>query len=190
MKISILLFLLSSFLFTQAQNNLRNNDLLYSFSIGAGIGKSPNFELSKIGIGGMIEFNLQKNKSLATIGYRGTGEFQFLAPSKPAVTMTSIDLLYGRVLSDKKINVSINTGIGLVGNLERGKFLYSDPGLFGASHYQKVRSFTVGLPISSKALISLSKHFGLGLEGYININSKNTFYGLNLCATFKKYKFR
>ena len=189
MKISILLFLLFSFLFTEAQNDFKTNDLFYSISIGAGIGKSPNFEFSQIGIGGMIDFNLQKNKSLATIGYRGTGEFQFLAASLPSVTMTSIDLLYGRVLTDRKINVSINTGVGLVGSLERGNLLYVDPGLFGTAHYEKVRSFTVGLPISSKALISLSRHFGLGLEGYININSKNTFYGLNVCAMFKKYKF-
>lgn len=164
-------------------------EVFYSISIGAGIGKSPNIENGKYGIGGLLDFTLQKNKSLASIGFRGTGEFELLAPNYPSNTMTSIDLLYGKLLTNKKVTVSIHTGIGLVGSLERGKFLYSDPGLFGASHYEKVRSFTVGLPVSSKALISLSKHFGLGLEGYININSKNTFYGLNLCATFKKYKF-
>lgn len=189
MKILILLVLLFGFLFIQAQNDLRNIDLFYSISIGAGIGTSPNFEIGEIGIGGMIDFNLQKKKSSATIGYRGTGEYQFLAPSYPSVTMTSIDLLYGRVLTDKKLNVSVNTGIGLVGSLERGNLLYVDPGIFGSAHYEKLRSFTVGLPVSSKVLISLSKHFGLALEGYININNKNTFYGLNLCATFKKYKF-
>ena len=189
MKTSILLFLLVSFFLTQAQNNLRNNDLLYSISIGAGIGKSPNFEDGKYGIGGMVEFNLQKNKSIATIGFRGTGEFQILGLTLPSRTMTSLDLLFGQLLVDKKLSVSINTGIGIVGNLERGDLLYAEPGLFGSVHYKKIKSYTVGLPISSKVLISLSKHFGLGLEGYININNKNTFYGLNLSASFKKYKF-
>lgn len=97
--------------------------------------------------------------------------------------------MYGRELTDKKLIISVHTGIGLVGNLERGKFLYYGPGFFTSAHYEKIRSYTVGLPISSKVLISLSKHFGLGLEGYININSENTFYGLNLCLTLKKNKF-
>lgn len=137
----------------------------------------------------MIDFSLQRNKSIATLGFRGTGEFQFWRSTLPARTMTSVDLLYGRVLVDKKLYVSLVGGIGLVGGLERGRFLYADPGFLGSTHYEKLRSYTVGLPISSKVLISLSKHFGLGLEGYININGIHTFYGLNLCASFKKYKF-
>src|SRR5690606_3942735 len=128
-------------------------------------------------------------KTVASVGFRGTGEFEILGPSSPSNTMSSLDLLYGKVLTDKKVTVSIHTGIGLVGSLERGEFLYADPGIFGPSHYEKVRSLTVGLPISTKVLLSISKHFGLGLEGYTNINSKNTFYGLNLYATFKNYKF-
>lgn len=187
MKKSILLFLLFTSFYTQAQNDLKINDLFYSISIGAGTGKSPNFEDGNYGIGGMMDFTLQKNKSMATIGFRGIGEF--LGPSYPTPTMTSTDLLYGRLLSDNKLTISIHTGIGLVVNLERGELLYVDPGFFGSGHYEKLRSYTVGLPISSKVLISLSKHFGLGLEGYLNINSENTFYGLNLSASFKKYKF-
>lgn len=103
--------------------------------------------------------------------------------------MTIIDLLYGRLLRDKKLIISVHTGIGLVGNLERGEFLYSDPGFFSSAYYEKVRSYTVGLPVSSKLLFSFSKHFGLGLEGYVNVNSKNTFYGLNLYASLKKNRF-
>lgn len=81
MKISILLFLLCSSLFIQAQNDLSSNDVFYSISIGAGIGKSPNIENGKYGIGGLLDFTLQKNKSLASIGFRGTGEFELLAPT-------------------------------------------------------------------------------------------------------------
>ena len=189
MKKSILfLFLLFTSFYIQAQNELKNNDLFYSLSIGAGIGKSPNFEDGNYGIGGMMDFTLQKNKSLATIGYRGTGELGVLNSANPSRTMSSIDLLYGRLLSDKKLIISIQTGVGLVGSLERGEFLYSD-GFWGTTYYERMTSYTIGLPISSKALISLSKHFALGLEGYLNINDKNTFYGLNLSASFKKYKF-
>ena len=189
MKKAILLFLLFTSSNTQAQNNPKNKELFYSISIGAGTGKSPNFEDGNYGIGGMFDFTLQKNKSMAILGYRGTGEFQVLAPRHPARTMTSIDVLYGRLLTDNKLIISVHTGVGLVGNLERGAFLYYGPGFFSSSYYEKVRSHTLGLPISSKVLVSVSKHFGLGLEGYININSENTFCGLNVCASFKKYKF-
>ena len=134
-----------------------------------------------------MDVTLQKNKSLATIGYRGTGEFQILASPSPARTMTSIDLLYGRLLTDNKLIISIHTGIGLVGNLERGLFLYSGPGFFSRSYYEKIRMHTIGLPVSSKAFIPLAKHFAVGLEGYLNINSQNTFYGLNISTSFNKY---
>ena len=187
MKISFLLFLLFTSLLAQAQNDLRNNDLFYSISIGAGIGKSPNFEDGNYGIGGMMDVTLQKNKSLATIGYRGTGELGVMASSSPLRTMTSIDLLYGRLLTDNKLIITIHTGIGLVGNLERGLFLYSGSGFLSRSYYEKIKMHTVGLPVSSKALIPLAKHFALGLEGYLNINNQNTFYGVNISASFNKY---
>ncbi len=189
MRTFIILLLSCSSLLAAGQDNLKNDDLFYSFSIGAGIGKLPGLEIGEMGIGGMIDFNLKKNKSLATIGYRGIGELQIIGSSSPPITMTSIDILYGRVLSDRKINVSLHTGIGLVWNLDRGNFLYAEPGLFGRVHYEKLRSFTVGLPISSKALISLSEHSALGLEGYVNLNSENICFGLNVCASFENYKF-
>ncbi len=104
--------------------------------------------------------------------------------------MSSLDVLYGRLVTDKKLSILINAGIGLVQSLERGEFLYAEPGFFAARHYEKVKSFTVGLPISSKVLMSLTQHFGLGLEGYVNLNSIHSFYGLNLVASFRQYKFR
>lgn len=77
MKASVLLIILFTSFHIQAQNSLSNNDLFYSISVGAGIGKSPNFEYGDYGIGGMFDFTLQKNNSLATIGYRGTENFRF-----------------------------------------------------------------------------------------------------------------
>lgn len=189
MKTFLFFFFTSLSFFTKAQNDLKINELFYSFSLGAGIGSSSNFEYSDIGISGMLDFNLQKNKSIATLGYRGTGEFEILGADIPAITMSSFDLLYGRELVSKKIKVSLNAGLALVGDLERGNYLYSDPGFFGSSHYEKIKNHAIGFPISTKIIFGNRKLFNIGLEAYVNINKLNTFYGLNLCGFFKKYKF-
>lgn len=189
MKTSILFLLLGSCLITQAQSDRRDNDLFYSITAGAGIGHSPNFEESTNGPGAMLGFSLHKNKSMATMGYRATGEAQLLSPATPAHTMSSLELSYGRMLTDKKLSISLNAGIAMVQRLERGEFLYADPGFFAARYYEKVKSFTLGVPISLKTLLCLTKHFGLGVEGYYNINRLDNFYGLNLVASFGKYQF-
>ncbi len=130
MKIITLLFFLGSFLNTIEQNDLKNNELFYSFSLGAGIGSAPNFEYGDIGIGGMLDFNLQKNKSLATLSYHATGEFVLLAAPNPSTTMSGLDVMYGREITNKKIRIEMNAGLGLVGNLERGNLLYTESSFF------------------------------------------------------------
>lgn len=181
--------MLFSFLFTQAQNEEKSDEIFYSIIVGAGIGKSPNFEGGRNGIGGMIEFNLKKNKSIASLGYRGTGEFNILGRGQIKRTMTSLDLMYGRLLYNNKQNISINIGIGWVGSLEKVPGS-SNGSWFGPGNYERLKFYSIGLPISSKIFLYMSKHFGVSVEGYININKLNTFYGINFCPTFNNYKLR
>ena len=189
MKISIIFFLLFSFLFTQAQNEKNSADIFYSIIVGVGIGKSPNFEDGRNGIGGMVEFNLKKNQSIASLGYRGTGEFSIWGKGQVHRTMTSLDLSYGRAFEFDKSNISVSVGVGWVGNLEKvpGQ---STGGWFGSTNYERLKFYTIGLPISTKLFLYMSKHSGVSIEGYVNINKWNTFYGINLCPTFNNNKFK
>lgn len=189
MKILLLLILSGSCLYTNAQNDLKNDVLYYSFSVGAGIGHSNIFETGDIGIGAMLDFNLQKNKSIVTLGYHATGEFVILGKQTPAHSMSSLDIMYGHELGNKKISFILNGGLGLTAILLRGEKLYSEPRIFSPTHYAKIRRFTPGLPISLKISKTNRKHFIFGLEAYVNFNKYSTFYGFNLCGMFKKYEF-
>ncbi len=52
MKSIMLLFFSGTFLTTIAQNDSTADKLFYSFSVGAGIARSPHFENSNMGISG------------------------------------------------------------------------------------------------------------------------------------------
>lgn len=168
-----------------AQKKSSINKFPLVFSAGAGIGNSPIFEDDKLGIAGMLEFGLWKKKSQAILSYHSTGEFNFLGGSSPNRTSTSLDLQYGRVLLDRKIKIISNIGVGVVKSLVPGLYLYSDPGLFGRSYYEKLKFYKVGLPISTKIILMNDNKFGIGLEAYVNVNKYYSFYMLNLIIVAK-----
>ena len=185
MKIKILFVL---FLFTigaAAQQKSSNRKVPLVFSAGVGVGKSPIFEDDRKGISGMVDFGLWRKKSQVLLAYHSTGEFQILGSTFPNKTSTSLDLNYGRVLIDRKIKVISNIGLGVVKSVVPGQYQYSDPGWFGSSYYEKLRFYTVGLPISTKVILMGDNKFGIGLEGYVNINKYYTFYMLNLIIVAK-----
>ena len=190
MKAVLLLFFIGCTLATQAQVEIKTHVLYYAFALGAGIGVSPTFENADVGIGSMLAFNLHKNKALASLAYRATGELEFLGRRIPAHTMSSLELLYGRQLVAKKWKISLNSGVSLVGNLLRGVYLNSEGGLFSPQHYERYKFYTIGLPISAKFFRPGKSNSGIGFETYVNINKMNVFYGVNIYAEIFKNKFR
>ncbi|RYF80460.1 MAG: hypothetical protein EOO03_17345 [Chitinophagaceae bacterium] len=188
MKRVFLFVLMMKVLFAAAQTE--EQGWTYRIAVGVGVGHSPSFEESKNGLGAMIDFSLQKNRSLLALSYRATGEAQLLAQASPSHTMSSVDFLYGWVLSEKKLLLSLSAGAGFTTSLERGALVSSGPGIFSPRHYAKLRMHALGLPVSAIALLQIGSKARVGFEGYYNLNRLHNFYGINLVASFGKYAVR
>lgn len=185
MKFIILSFFCFCSMIAIAQKAVEHDKLPFVFAAGAGIGKSPIFEDEALGIAGMLEFGFWKKKTQAILSYHSTGEFDLLGGSSPSTKSTSLDIHYGRVLLDRKIKINSNVGIGVVRSIVPGQYLYSDPGLFGRSYHEKLKFYTLGLPISTKILLIGDNKSGLGFEVYVNVNKDYTFYMLTFIIVAK-----
>jgi hypothetical protein len=154
--------------------------LWYKLTLGAGIGFGHPFQQNKYGISGAVEFALQHRRDLYALGTRALSEFQLFGGSYPRNTINSVDITYGKLLTEGTFASSVSAGVGFVTTLTKGKYLSSDPGWLGSSYYEKVRSHTLALPLSARIFWQPYLSGGIGFEFYANLNSKNIFYGLNL----------
>ena len=173
----------------KSQDTLKTDKkLYYRLTMGVGIGSGYPLQEDDYGIGGNIEFALQKQKAVYSLGISGVQEFQILGVSHPAKSIGSIDLTYGKALKRKSLYASLSAGAGWVTSVQRGKFLSSDGGWFGTDYYEKITHQTIGFPISVKIFWVPLSFTGVGLELYANINSLHTFYGINICRQFGKLR--
>lgn len=187
--IAILIYVLFNCTFIKAQDTLtEDKKLYYRLTLGAGIGAGYP-QQDGFGTGGTLEFALQKQKNAYSIGVRGIEEFEIFAYSNVPNSINSIDITYGKVFKNKSFYTSISAGAGLVTGVQKGKFISGSGGWFNSnSNYEKITHHTIGFPISAKIFWVPLSFTGVGLELYANINSKNTFYGINLCRQFGKLR--
>lgn len=166
-----------------------DSQFYYRFSLGGGFANGyPQQEAGATALGGSLEFALQNKKTVYALGFTGVSEFLPLASYSVQNSISSFGITYGKVYQRKALFSSISAGISLVTSEERGSFISSDPGWFGTSYYEKIKSHTIGIPISAKVLWIPSRVYGIGVEVYANLNSKSSFYGINLCHQFGKLR--
>ncbi len=128
-KTVFILLLMLSVSFVKAQDTSKiDKKLYYRLTLGAGIGSGYPLQQDDFGIGGTVEFALQKQKAVYSLGIRGVQEFEILGVSLPAKSISSIDLTYGKTLKRKSLYASISAGAGWVTSVQRGKFLSSSGG--------------------------------------------------------------
>ncbi len=187
--------ILSLFLIVVALNSIKaqdtlqsNKKLYYRFTIGIGIGSGYPLQEDEYGIGANMEFAFQKNNAVYGLGARGLQEFDIFASSNIIPSISSIDITYGKSFNKKSFFVSVSVGAGWVTDVQPGKLLSYGSGFFGPDYYEKITNHTIGLPISAKIFWVPFRFYGIGLELYANINSKNTFYGINICHQFGKLR--
>ncbi|MEO6706828.1 MAG: hypothetical protein ABIN04_13385, partial [Ginsengibacter sp.] len=151
----ILFFFLISANFAESQDTLLKADkeLYYRTTVGGGWGKGYPFQELGNGIGGTIEFAVQKNNTVYALGARAVTEFTVFNQSNVDNTISSYDITIGRVLSKGKFFSSISAGVGLVAGLYPGELISREGGwLFGYYTYEKITYTTIGFPISVKGL--------------------------------------
>ena len=92
--------------------------------------------------------------------------------------------MYGRSYKKNFFNGSINAGLGYVTAHQKGKLISTDGMFFGDRVYEKIISKTIGFPVALKASWLLLPWVAVSGEVYLNINSINSFYGVQLGSTF------
>lgn len=167
----VLLYLTTTSGYSQKSN-------LDNYWLGVGLGKSQ-FPSGMIALG--YEFT---NKPTLLIA-RYTDNRELFSNNAPSIMAQEMALLYG--IKTGKFRFS--TGISNVWGRNRGKYLsvIGDPLLYGEHLYESVRYSTVGLPAEIRFITS-TDDVGIGLTAFGNLNTKQSFVGLNLSLYVGKMK--
>ena len=165
--------------------------LYYRLTLGGGLGKGYPLAENDFGIGGIIEFAVQKKTSIYSFGIRGLGELAIFDQSNVNNSISSAEITYGKVFQARSFFAALSAGAGYISALQKGELLSREGGWFSSvSTYQKISYHTIGFPIAAKIFWLPARVYGIGIELYVNINSRNTFYGINFCHQFGKLKAR
>ena len=161
----------------------------YRVTIGGGLGKGYPQTASETGISASLEATIQRKTKLYSVSTRSLGEIGIFDNSNVNNNISSIELMYGKVLSSNTFFCSISGGLGYVYSQEKGEFISREAvWFFGYYTFEKIKKSTVGIPISFKIVYIPTKFYGIGLDFYANINSNNTFYTASLCHQFGKLR--
>jgi hypothetical protein len=134
------------------------------------------------GLGGGIEFTIQKNKNLYSIGWNGVIEIDLFNQNSVLNSITSLNFTYGKYYTKKSFFTSISSGLGLVMSTTKGTLISTTNTGFLSSYstYEKLNNTTIGIPISAKMAWVPVQYFGIGIEAHLNINKINFFLGTNV----------
>ncbi|HSN62153.1 MAG TPA: hypothetical protein VLR49_14535 [Ferruginibacter sp.] len=163
--------------------------LYYRFTLGGGLGRGYPLQADDFGVGGLLEFALQKKTNIYSLGIRGLGELELFEQSNVNNSVSSAEIAYGKVFETRSFFATISAGVGYITVLQKGELLSREGGWFSSvNSYQKIVHHTIGLPVAAKIIWVPSRVYGIGTELYVNINSRNTFYGINFCQQLGKLK--
>jgi hypothetical protein len=187
--IIILLFILlickPIFGFTQV-SKLEIDSMKYNKTMIDFYGGICNMNLSKFdkitgfGVSFGIDFSRIKNNHIEK--FRLSHSVNILFMSNDHETISELGGLYGLFNKNGHMYSEISAGIGIVGGKKRGKYLGSSGGgiwSFGDPNYENDNYISIGIPFDAK-IMYLGKNGGFGLKLSGNINSKISYYGLNI----------
>jgi hypothetical protein len=120
------------------------------------------------GISGGMSFSYQKGSNLFSI--RGVVNEEFKLDlwgySGPPEAVWDVGALYGRIAKASWGLASISGGVGIV----------------GASEYEGVTSYRLGIPVEGQLFWTPTSILGIGIYGFANLNSKKSFIGALACV--------
>jgi len=155
------------------QDTTNSKPSSYWFSLGLGMSVFSN----NAGISGGGSFSLDYEKYFITIRYIENIEFVILGPSSESVW--DLGVLYGQCSKTSYGKVSIAGGIAIVGGFNRGEYIHGS-GWF-SSRYEKVGFTSIGIPVEAQLLWTPFPFFGVGINGFANINFEKSIAGALLC---------
>lgn len=185
-----LILLLYSFNIYAQKTSEINNKIYAKITLGAGLGSGLPQQINAIGICGLGEFNINKNRDFINIGTRGLQEFEIVSNSNVTNSASTIEITYGRLFQNDKFAFTTNIGLSYITFVEKGALLPRNTGfqVFTTYNYEKINYYTVGIPISVKLFFNSIKKRGWLIEPYLNVNTKIPFGGINIANQFIVFK--
>jgi hypothetical protein len=180
-NILIFIFLISfSSIYCQTSND-NNNKLWGALGIGAyHVSSSEGFAFN-IGVDNLKNKNLWKLRLICDF------EFNLFGP-EPQEQYYDIGLLCGKFTNTEIIRLSISGGLGVLGGVKRGAFLYSKPGLFAADVFEKKFVFSPSIPVEIEFNVFPTENFGIGITGFANLNFENALVGFIIKLEFGRIR--
>ncbi len=109
-----------------------------------------------------------------TIKYSKSDEFQFGVDAtnfdKPAINLKEYSLLYGVYISDRSLALSLSGGVSYLSGINRGERIQG-------KHYKNRKIDAIGFPIELEVMIEFSKHVGIGVLYFGNVNNSKSYNG-------------
>ncbi len=170
-----LFIILISFAYISAQTSSDSVKFGFRAGIGTFTGEIDNGITTMAGM-----FVVSKSHIFSTCYVYGEPLMNIMGP-QPVNHHSDIGILYGRQYSNRFIRCAGSAGLSMVSGNRRGNIiLYTDPGWFGAVHYNETFYSTIGLPIEAEISFIYFKYVALGIQGFGNINGKNPYWGANI----------
>lgn len=163
------MFLFSSLEASYAQDDsITINKKYYWLNLGIGAGT-----VGEEGGAMAANFSYHFDKNLLSLRAVGNGELF-------GKTMSDYGFLYGRSLQQNSLFVSVGAGLALVeGSISQGLFSTKKPEKIGP---------TIGLPLEVQLFFRPTRFLGIGLYGFANLNSEETFVGATISLQFGKLR--
>lgn len=204
--IALVLLTLISFQ-VKSQDTFNNKRLTYTLTSGFGFSSGPTDD-NPNGIGYMFMFQIEQNKNAYAIGFRHIEDLEILGSSDLTIANNNFEITYGRLITQRKVKTIISSGLGYMQGIREGKYLYGggDPwgdlpggsggGWFNSGHYEKIKVYSLLLPLSLKFIFNTKKDCwksmcfegGVAVEIFALINSKKSAGGVNFCFQLGWYK--
>lgn len=145
---------------------------LNSTSLGMGIiGSSSDSSGGGLSIG--LDLSTKLNKNLFSLYLNAGSELNLFDAEE---NYTEVNVTYGR-------EIALNSWIGLEGHLGLGYFNYSIKN--GSTNFNTVKESTIGFPLRVKLIFYTGRHFGIGVNPNMNLNSLVNTYSGNIIFQYK-----
>jgi hypothetical protein len=139
------------------------------------------------GLAGLVSLGYREDDRLITVRVAKTEELNIFGPS-PSQSRSDASVLYGLIMPGRGGFTAVSAGLGVVHSVSRGEYVRSTgAGFFGPVEHERISRTTVGLALSGKAVLS-TRHAGVGLEAFGNVNPKASFVGLALTLDVGKLR--
>ncbi|OUR97639.1 hypothetical protein A9Q86_15615 [Flavobacteriales bacterium 33_180_T64] len=145
-----------------------------SLSLGVGLIDS-SFDNSRGGFNISLDISTKLNKNLISF-YLNSGSQLKVFDAGAEEEYTEINATYGR-------EIELNSWIKVEGHIGLGFFNYSVKNR--STDWKTEKESTIGFPFRVKLIFYTSKHFGIGINPNMNLNSLVNIYSGNIIFQYK-----